>query len=206
MYLKIFALLFSIIIMSSCNKREDFQDSPSIRNVLESKNHDERKQRYLALTAQEQFVIWYQRFDKLIKSNQYNHEQTKFLKSLLTTLDPSIFKSEESKIKNEFIENEPQIRNEGIRLFGFNQAVEIMANLELSPELLASVREGGETELVAANACGCNTSSDYCFKGYVSWQTQMLITDCQGDGCTGTKKGCGLFWQFACNGNCYTVK
>lgn len=86
-----------------------------------------------------------------------------------------------------------------------NNTVHLFVEEDILPNNIAQTRS--DTELIKKHdsneECSCSTSSDYCGRHNTSSLAGSYQYECS-TSCklTGDPKGCGMLWQYECNGGC----
>lgn len=215
-FLKI-TLLISIVALYSCNAEENLptyscdktidkwvnDNKPLIRSMNRSdwSNVDEERKRatYRAFTPEQRYNIWYGKIQQTLTLDWNENEKLHILK-LLTYIEthPEIF--------NDEVMTESQY--DELELFAYKWKEDAILLLKWSEKLVFAIiaspnnliDKDGNIEIAeyknrsissSESKCHCNTTWDFC-----------EILGCQNAKCESSDKGCGLLWNYPCNGRC----
>jgi hypothetical protein len=187
---KLFMLFLISTTFFSCESEkiitnEEEFNQKQIDNVLEL-NGQLQRDAFTLLESSLKYKIW---VDKLSRDKKYlNNEQALMIDKLLDIIDPSFFKTinkENSKFSiplNDWIIEANKV---------FKRKVFIQTFVSLKSLKNISANNNEFDPINAGPSCSCNTFHDFC-----------VFDDCASSTCDTSYKGCGLLWDYPCNGRC----
>ena len=136
------------------------------------------------MTAEERYAIWENKMQQVLSLNIWNSEQREALEDLYNNLNIQSFSNDSTNIGFLEFNHYYSLWHEAAKTkFEFNQVKGIVGY----PADYAPVvgDPGGDVD------CGCNKNYDWCWG-----------SDCKVKCVVTTRRGCGSFWRYSCNGAC----
>lgn len=180
-------LFLILVLLLSCESEETINsqefNQKQIDNVLKLDGQSQ-KNAYLLLEPSLKYKIW---VDKLSEDKKYvNHKQSYVIDKLIKIIDPNFFDT--NRLSNTEYTNSLEVWTaEANSVFERKEFIQIFVSLQYLTTTLNPATDGDDR-----GSCSCNTFHDFCF-----------FDDCTASAsCSTSFKGCGLLWDYSCNGKC----
>jgi hypothetical protein len=206
--LKSINILILILAFISCsNKLFDVKTETTENDIIGKAIERERqmKEVYIKLTPIEKSKIWHDRVLTLLKNENLNGFERKFLKDIIRIINPALFVTSNSN--EDLIE---EYKSKSIALFGKLRSEVYFTTLTVDFNTFKNIVEYSRDTIPPnkiskrdsfaivrrskfEQKCHCSTQSDFCFG----------FSDCTLSDCTREKiRGCGFLLSFSCDGLC----
>lgn len=209
-------LLFVISLIASCS-----QDSTTegklvaeksefkINQMLNEKDPENQKLKYILLSSQEKHSIWLNKYESLVNNGStltskgmlLNDKQKELIEELKNKLTQNIFDENDNNEK-EYFRNiyVPNFIKRAQKVFTYDQIGSLFYKLSESPTNISHEKQSASARVASGWVRDCN-----CDKG-AFFSCQWGGDKCDGQAsCKQTFSGCGFNWMYACNGLCRAI-
>lgn len=176
-------------LIFSCKKQDNV--TPALNEasiqVLKTNNQDLQRSMFRLLTPDEKANVWINKYNEYLKISKLSESQAIFIKSLIDIIKPEMYINSEKYFLSI---NEPLLKEQAIKLFGFKGAKSLLTTLSrwIEDEEVDDETGGGGGGV----GCSCNKKDDWCSPMKCStWE------------CNPTLDGCGWWLSKKCNGKCF---
>lgn len=209
---RILVLSLLFVCFFSCNEHETECYDPLVASVLEKKTVYENITRqewlslpdslkrpvYFVMSPDARFLFWQDRMSEIV-SLSWSKEEREHIESLHSYINSNswLFVSEPSENDSVNLFFDRWINN-GKKDFGWTDNMVyflVATGTRVTNSMLSDLKKGinlSDPIDDVDHYCSCSQTSDFCFGD----------KKCNGEICTNTVDGCGLFWLYKCTGRC----
>lgn len=183
-------IFLSICIATfSCSKKDSVIPAlnEASSQVLKTNDQDLQRSMFRLLTPDEKANIWINKYNEYLKSSKLSDAQAIYIQSLIDIIKPEMYINSDKYFLSI---NEPLLKEQAIKLFGFKEARSLLTTLSrwIEDEEVDDGSGGG-----GGVSCSCNKKDSWCQTGL----------SCSTWACTASLDGCGWWWGEPCNGKCF---